>query len=87
MNPNAHSVFTLPEDMTMPESKVLVLFTAVLIVALGFPDSARAGAGEQQTITRAKKRVTAAMQMQEMQASLEEQTKAVRALQQPASVP
>jgi hypothetical protein len=63
-------------------SKVLVVFTAAVIGALGFPDSARAAAAEQKPTTPAKKRVTPSTQMEEMQASLEEQTKAIRALQQ-----
>jgi hypothetical protein len=62
--------------------KVEVVFTAVLVGALGFPDSARAGAAEQQTTARAKKHVSASMQMQQMQAALAEQTKVLQALQQ-----
>ena len=66
----------------MLSNRVLVVFTAVLIGAASLPDSARAGAAEQQTTTRAKKRATASTQMQEMQEALKEQTKAIRALQQ-----
>jgi hypothetical protein len=64
----------------MLDSKVPLVFTAVLIGALVLPCPARAT--EQQTTTRAKKGVTASTQMQEMHEALEEQTKAIRALQQ-----
>ena len=66
----------------MLASKVLVMFTAVLVGVLGFPDSARAGAADQQAMARAKKHFSVSMQMQQMQEALAEQTKVLQALQQ-----
>jgi hypothetical protein len=66
----------------MLSNRVLVVFTAVLIGAASLPDSARAGAAEQQTATRAKNRAAASTQMQEMEEALKEQTQAIRSLQQ-----
>ena len=65
----------------MLASNVVVVFTAVLVGVLSLPDSARAGAVEQQTTARTKNHVSASMQMQQMQAALAEQTKVLQALQ------
>ena len=65
----------------MLASKVLVV-SSVVVEVLGFPDSARVGAAEQQTAAPAKKHVSASMRMQQMQEALAEHTKAIQGLQQ-----
>ena len=56
----------------MLASKVLVVLSAVVVGVLGFPDSARAGAAEQQTTAPAKKHVSASMRMQQIREALAE---------------